>query len=106
MLDITGTPKWANSGKTPNRMPTRLSDLTTFAHMLASRYNGLTGHGTVGLYSVWNEPNLQLFLSPQYAGKKIVGPANYAKLYKAGTRASRPATRLACGDRRDVSPRP
>jgi hypothetical protein len=101
MIDITGTPKWANGGKTPNRMPTRLSDLTTFAHMLASRYSGLTGHGTVGLYSVWNEPNLQLFLSPQYAGKKIVGPANYAKLYKAayaGIKAGNPAARVAIGE--------
>jgi hypothetical protein len=101
MIDITGTPKWANGGKTPNRMPTRLSDLTTFARMLASRYNGLTGHGTVGLYSVWNEPNLQLFLSPQYAGKKIVGPANYAKLYKAayaGIKAGNPAAHVAIGE--------
>jgi Cellulase (glycosyl hydrolase family 5) len=101
MIDITGTPKWANGGKTPNRMPTRLSDLTTFANMLASRYNGLTGHGTVGLYSVWNEPNLQLFLSPQYAGKKIVGPANYAKLYKAayaGIKAGNPAAHVAIGE--------
>jgi hypothetical protein len=101
MIDITGTPKWANGGKTPNRMPTRLSDLTAFAHMLAARYNGLTGHGTVGLYSVWNEPNLQLFLSPQYAGKKIVGPANYAKLYKAaytGIKAGNPAAHVAIGE--------
>jgi hypothetical protein len=101
MIDITGTPKWANGGLTPNRMPTRLSDLTTFAHMLATRYNGSSGHGTVGLYSVWNEPNLQLFLSPQYAGKKIVGPANYAKLYKAayaGIKAGNPSARVAIGE--------
>jgi hypothetical protein len=26
-----------------------------------------------------NEPNLQLFLTPQFSGKKIVSP-NYAKL--------------------------
>jgi hypothetical protein len=101
MIDITGTPKWANGGLTPNRMPTRLSDLTTFARMLATRYNGVSGHGTVGLYSVWNEPNLQLFLSPQYAGKKIVGPANYAKLYKAayaGIKAGNPSARVAIGE--------
>jgi hypothetical protein len=101
MIDISGTPKWANGGKTPNHMPKRLSDLTAFAHMLAARYDGTDGHGTVGLYSVWNEPNLQLFLTPQYAGKKIVGPANYAKLYKAayaGIKAGNPAAHVAIGE--------
>ncbi|MGN6798489.1 MAG: cellulase family glycosylhydrolase, partial [Gaiellaceae bacterium] len=80
MVDITGTPKWANGNKTPNNMPKKPSDLTTFARMLATRYNGLNGKGYVGLWAVWNEPNLQLFLTPQFSGKQIVGPANYAKL--------------------------
>ncbi len=84
MIDITGTPKWANGGKPANHMPTHLSDLTTFAQMLATRYNGQHGHGVVGLWAVWNEPNLSLFLTPQYSGKKIVSPAEYAKLYRAG----------------------
>ena len=101
MIDITGTPKWANGGLSPNHLPKRLSDFTAFAEMLASRYNGSNGHGTVGLYSVWNEPNLQLFLTPQYAGKKIVGPANYAKLYKAayaGIKAGNSAAHVAIGE--------
>jgi Cellulase (glycosyl hydrolase family 5) len=101
MIDITGTPSWADGGKTPNHMPTHLSDLTTFARMLATRYNGRNGHGAVGLYSVWNEPNLQLFLTPQYSGKKIVSPANYAKLYKAayaGIKSGNPAAKVAIGE--------
>src|SRR6058998_1345790 len=56
MINITGTPKWANGGQTPNHMPKRLSDLTAFAKMLASHYNGAPGRGSVNLYSVWNEP--------------------------------------------------
>ena len=95
MIDINGTPKWANGGKAPNVMPTRLSDLTTFAKMLATRYNGRQGHGTVALWSVWNEPNLQLFLTPQFVGKKIVGPANYAKLYKAAYAGIKSGNRLS-----------
>src|ERR1700733_8399246 len=63
LIDINGTPKWANGGQTPNHMPKKLTDLTTFAKMLASRYNGHHGHGNVTLWSVWNEPNLQLFLT-------------------------------------------
>lgn len=101
MVDVTGTPKWANGGKAPNVMPKRLRDLTAFTRMLAARYSGRTGNGIVGLWSVWNEPNLQLFLTPQYAGKKIVGAANYAKLYRAayaGIKAGNPAAKVAIGE--------
>ena len=101
MIDINGTPKWANGGKAPNVMPTRPGDLTTFSKMLATRYNGRNGHGTVALYAVWNEPNLELFLSPQFVGKKIVGPANYAKLYKAayaGIKSGNSLAKVAIGE--------
>jgi hypothetical protein len=101
MVNVTGTPKWANGGKAPNVLPKRLADLTTFTRMLASRYSGRTGNGIVGLWSVWNEPNIQLFLTPQYSGKKIVGPANYAKLYRAayaGIKAGNPAAKVAVGE--------
>jgi hypothetical protein len=122
MIDINGTPKWANGGKAPNVMPKRLADLTTFTKMLATRYNGRQGHGTVALWSVWNEPNLQLFLTPQFSptktvtafktvkGKKvkykkttfsIVGPANYAKLFKAayaGIKSGNSLAKVAIGE--------
>jgi hypothetical protein len=101
MVNITGTPKWANGGKAPNVMPKRLSDFTTFARMLATRYNGRSGHGDVSLWSVWNEPNLQLFLTPQFVGKKIVGPANYVKLFKAayaGIKSGNPTAKVAIGE--------
>ena len=101
MIDITGTPKWANGNKAPNTMPKKLSDLTTFARMLATRYNGLNGKGYVGLWAVWNEPNLQLFLTPQFSGKQIVGPANYAKLLKAaydGIKAANKSALVAAGE--------
>jgi len=101
MIDINGTPKWANGGAAPNRMPKNLADLTTFARMLATRYNGHNGHGSVSLYSVWNEPNLGLFLMPQFSGKTIVGPANYGKLFKAayaGIKAGNPLAKVAIGE--------
>jgi hypothetical protein len=101
MVNITSTPKWANGGKAPNVMPKRLGDLTAFARMLGTRYNGRSGHGDVSLWSVWNEPNLQLVLTPQFAGKKIVGPANYAKLFKAaysGIKAGNPTAKVAVGE--------
>jgi len=102
MINITGSPKWANGGQTPNHMPTRLADLTTFARMLAARYNGEhPGNGTVSLWSVWNEPNLQQFLTPQYVGQRIVSPANYAKLYRAayaGIKSGNPWAQVAIGE--------
>ncbi len=101
MVNITGTPKWANGGKAPNVMPKRLADFTAFARMLATRFNGRSGHGDVALWSVWNEPNLQLFLTPQFVGKKVVGPANYAKLYKAayaGIKAGDSSAKVAIGE--------
>ncbi len=101
MINITGTPRWANGNKKPNVMPKRVGDLQAFARMLALRYDGLQGKGYVGLWSVWNEPNLQQFLTPQYVGKRIVSPANYAKLFKsayAGIKAANKSAQVAIGE--------
>lgn len=95
IVTITGTPKWANGGKTPNYPPRSLATLTQFAHMLAARYNGKQGHGIVTRWSIWNEPNLGRFLAPQYRGKRIVSGATYAKLYLAGYRGIRAGNRYA-----------
>jgi hypothetical protein len=86
MLTIWGTPKWANGGQGANVPPKQLADLTNFAHALADRYSGrYPGYPYVGRYSIWNEPNLAIFLTPQFnSAGTIVSPATYAKLYKAG----------------------
>jgi Cellulase (glycosyl hydrolase family 5) len=103
MLTISGTPAWANGGKKPNVMPTRLSDLTTFARAVASRYSGrYQGYPFVRFWSIWNEPNLNLFLTPQFsAAGKSVAPANYAKIYAAaysGIKAGNPLAKIAMGE--------
>ncbi len=101
MVNISGAPKWANGGQPSNHPPTRLSTLTTFAHMLARRYNGYSKHGWVGRWSVWNEPNLELFLTPQFSGGKIVSPATYAKIYlaaRAGIKSGNPQALVAVGE--------
>jgi aryl-phospho-beta-D-glucosidase BglC (GH1 family) len=107
MLTISGTPSWANGGGKPNKMPTRLSDFTSFAKAIASRYSGrYAGFPFVRFWSVWNEPNLSLFLTPQFnAAGKPVSPANYAKLYAAaykGIKAGNPQALVAIGE---TSPR-
>jgi hypothetical protein len=103
LLTIAQTPKWANGGKTPNYPPTNMNTLTQFAQMLATRYNGAKpGTGTVRMFSVWNEPNLGLFLAPQFDGSgKIVSGATYAKLYAAaykGIKAGNPNALVAAGE--------
>jgi Cellulase (glycosyl hydrolase family 5) len=103
MLTLSGTPRWANGGKSPNAMPRRLGDFTSFARAVASRYSGrFEGYPYVRFFSVWNEPNLQLFLAPQFnASGKSVAPANYAKLYAAaytGIKAGNARAQIAIGE--------
>jgi hypothetical protein len=72
LITIWGTPKWANGGKTPNVVPQRMADMKAFAQALAARYSGRhPGYPFVGRYSIWNESNLQLFLSPQFDSFQI-----------------------------------
>jgi hypothetical protein len=84
MINISRTPSWANGGQAPTYPPTNLNTLTQFSQMLAARYNGAPNHGLVLRWSIWNEPNLGVFLTPQYVNGKIASPAEWVKLYMAG----------------------
>jgi hypothetical protein len=103
ILTISGTPRWANGGKTPNVMPRRVADFTAFARAIASRYSGrFEGYPFVRFYSIWNEPNLQGFLTPQFDSRgRSVAPANYARLAAAaytGVKAGSPRALVAIGE--------
>jgi hypothetical protein len=107
MLTIWGTPSWANGGKGQNVPPTNLADLTNFARAVANRYNGThPGLPSVQFFGVWNESNLQQFLTPQYDKMgKPVSPFIYAKLYRAayaGIKAGNPRAKVGIGE---TSPR-
>ena len=107
LITISGTPRWANGGKNPNAMPTRVADFGNFARAIASRYSGrFSGYPFVRFWSVWNEPNLQQFLSPQFNSRgRSVAPANYAKLAAtafSGIKAGNPQAKVALGE---TSPR-
>ena len=101
-ITISGCPKWANGGQTPNHPPMSLGTLRQFAQMLAKRYNGTSARGLVSRWSVWNEPNLQLFLTPQFSkAGKIVSPQAYLRIYKAayvGIKAGNPKALVAVGE--------
>ena len=103
VLTLSGTPRWANGGKNPNVAPRRMTDFQNFARAIASRYSGrFTGYPFVRFFSVWNEPNLQLFLSPQFdANGRSVAPRTYAQLAAAayaGIKAGSRRAQVAIGE--------
>jgi hypothetical protein len=103
LISIWGTPAWANGGEKPNRPPSNLRDLEDFAHALADRYSGRhPGYPPVRLFSVWNEPNLEQFLAPQYDARgRSVSPRIYAGLAAAvynGVKAGNPHALVAIGE--------
>jgi Cellulase (glycosyl hydrolase family 5) len=107
LLTLYGTPRWANGGRGPSFMPTRVLDFKRFSQAIASRYSGRhEGLPAVRFWSVWNEPNLQRFLKPQFDKRgKALAPRNYAALYAAayqGIKAGNPSAKVAIGE---TSPR-
>ncbi len=107
LLTLYGTPRWANGGRGPNVMPRRVADFRWFSQAIASRYSGRhEGYPHVRFWSVWNEPNLQRFLSPQFDRRgKPLAPKNYAVLYAAahaGIKTGSPDALVAIGE---TSPR-
>jgi hypothetical protein len=107
LVSIWGTPEWANGGQAPNHPPTDPRTLEDFASALADRYSGRhSGYPAVRLFSAWNEPNLEQFLTPQFdAEGGSVGPALYAPIARAvydGVKRGNPDALVAIGE---TSPR-
>ena len=103
VITIWGTPSWANGGQKPQAMPTNIADFQDFARAVAARYSGrYAGYPFVRFFTIWNESNLATFLVPQFnASGKIVSPANYAKLARAGIagiRVGNPRAQVGIGE--------
>jgi len=103
LITIWGTPRWANGGRTPNYLPTNVTELRRFSQALAARYSGrYAGYPFVRFYGIWNESNLVRFLAPQFDARgEIVAPRNYAKLAAAayaGIKAGSPRSLVAIGE--------
>ena len=91
MMTIWGTPRWAADRSVPvgGRFPASAvrprdpADVGRFAAAAARRY----GPRGVRLWEAWNEPNLPLFLRPQYArrdeGWAPVSPRRYARILRS-----------------------
>jgi Cellulase (glycosyl hydrolase family 5) len=70
ILNLSSTPKWAYAKKPQgvNAGTPKASALGNFATALATHYDGsAVGVPAVGIFEVWNEPNLSLDLNPAKA---------------------------------------
>jgi hypothetical protein len=82
LLSLWGTPQWANGAQKPNYAPDNATALASFAYAAAKRYPWITR------WTVWNEPNVRLFLipnSPQLYVTRLLNPT-YRALKAANPR--------------------
>jgi hypothetical protein len=83
LISIWGTPEWANDGRKPNYIPGDPTSLASFAYAASTKYPWITR------WTIWNEPNVRLFLipnsptlyvtrllNPAYRALKSVNPRN------------------------------
>jgi Cellulase (glycosyl hydrolase family 5) len=105
LLTIADTPTWASASHKTNAAPAPAA-LGAFCRAIATRYNGRNGQPFVGYYSVWNEPNLDQFLHPQFSASGVsVAPRLYAGMARAcyaGIKGANPSAKVALGE---TSPR-
>ena len=96
LLTFTGAPRWAEgphlpAGAAPGSWRPVPSALKDFGAALATRYSGrfpdpLNPGQTlprVAAFQVWNEPNLSLYLSPQWSHGRAVAPVLYRQMLNA-----------------------
>jgi hypothetical protein len=82
LLSLWGTPPWANGGQKPNYVTTDGEAFASFAYAAAKKYPWITR------WTVWNEPNVRLFLipnDPRTYTTRLLNPA-YRALKSANRR--------------------
>jgi hypothetical protein len=80
IVNIYSAPQWAQgqgAGAAGTVRPSP-AELGLFARAAAERYSGrFENLPRVRYWMVWNEPNLHLFLNPQFVGRQPVSPSLY-----------------------------
>ena len=101
LLMVNTAPPWAEGpgrsvSAAPNSWKPNPSDLADFTLALAARYSGgfdPDGSGpapplpAAQALQVWNEPNQDVWLAPQFEGTTIVGPDYYREMLNASYKA-------------------
>lgn len=106
LLTFTGAPAWAERANRPASAPagTWRPDPTAigdYGAALARRYSGTYPDPTtlgatlprVKAFQVWNEPNLSIYLTPQWSGRTAISPTIYRAMlnaFYAGVKSSDP----------------
>ena len=87
-------PRWATAGGEQGLNRPDPHEFGQFAEALGRRYSGTCACGgdggvlpRVSFWSVWNEPNLAIFLRPQIVGGRSVSWRFYRRLFLAAQRA-------------------
>ena len=82
LISLWGTPRWANDGQEPNHLPSDATSLASFAYAASQKYPW------IARWTIWNEPNVRLFLipnSPRLYVTRLLNPA-YRALKSANPR--------------------
>ena len=82
LISLWGTPDWANDGRGANYVPSDATAIGSFAYAAAVKYPWITR------WTVWNEPNVRLFLIPNSPARyvtRLLNPA-YRALKSANPR--------------------
>ena len=87
IVSVSGAPVWAQEDAPPGvSRPYRphATDYGVFAGAAAKRYSGTSaGLPRVRYWQAWNEPNVNVFLAPQFSGGKPESPQVYRALLNA-----------------------
>jgi Cellulase (glycosyl hydrolase family 5) len=104
VVNILHAPAWAQGGACGGGTGTcrpSVSELTDFAIAAAQRYGGgFQGLPRVRYWMLWNEPNLDNYLRPQFEGTQAVSPELYRSMVNAmhaAIRAVRADNQLIAG---------
>lgn len=112
-LTVSGVPTWATGagrprGIPPNAWRPNTTEFRRFAVALGRRYNGRHPDPSrpgrklpmVRYFEVWNEPNLDIYLAPQWQGRKAIGAVLYRGLlnaFYAGVKSASPRAMVIAG---------
>jgi hypothetical protein len=81
IVDIVHSPRWGGApGPAPAEAPDPV-EFGRFAQAAATRYSGsFAGLPRVRYWQAWNEPNLTMYLNPQYLGTTPFSPGWYRSM--------------------------
>ena len=86
LLTVYDAPSWAESGsgdRSTGGAGVSASAFAAFATAIATRFDGSHGHPRVRYWEAWNEPNVNVYLTPQFSQGQPASPAAYRQLLNA-----------------------